>query len=69
MPCRNPQCSHGWQTVDFPDGSGYYTRRTCNTDDQIVWNSPAMIDHHEASGASTSEDFCSLEMSNLPVIN
>jgi hypothetical protein len=40
MPCKNPQCSHGWTTTDFDDGSGYYAQRTCAPEDRIRWKSP-----------------------------
>jgi hypothetical protein len=59
MPCREAGCSHGWKTVEFEDGSGYYATRTCLLANQIPWNSPAMIDHHEATanGAITCTQF------------
>lgn len=49
MPCKEAGCSHGWKTFEFEDGSGYYATRTCLPANQISWNSPAMIDHHEAT--------------------
>jgi hypothetical protein len=51
MPCRDPNCIHGWKTIDFPDGSGFQAMRTCLPSVQINWNSPAMIDHHEVGNS------------------
>ena len=47
MRCRNPRCKHRWEVIDFADGSGFYSMRLCHS--QIKWNSPGMLDHHEAS--------------------
>ena len=44
MPCRNPNCDHGWTYVDYEDGSGFYAKRTCAPADQYAFGSVAMID-------------------------
>ena len=65
MPCQDPSCSHGWKTIDFEDGSGYYAERICDPAKRVRWDSPTMIDHHEATanGVATAiflTTFCSL---------
>lgn len=49
LPCKKLDCSHGWKTTDFDDGSGYFAERVCDPVDKFRWKSPGMIDHHEAT--------------------